>query len=546
MSGAELSRMSAAATRIANLLLLGSLAFAGCNFDASHRDRGCEGCPAGKCVLGFCVTSASSVQPSDSGTGGTLAPGSIDGSMPGTATGNTPDGATCNPGASCYSGAPTTRGVGICRDGRLECDGAGAQRCAGEVTPDDEVCNSEDDDCDGLVDEQLDSQPCVTGGDGECTVGRSECVNGASVCHSDEPHAETCNGLDDDCDDRTDEGTDQLCYPKDEDGCTLSKGEYTCTGSCKAGVRTCSHGELSSCNGDVVPVEETCDDAEALDEDCDGSADEGCPCSGSEMQYCYPGPMGTNGKGICHAGTQSCSNGTFGPCVGAVVPGAERCTNPNSDDDCNGVTDDIPALGLKCIDESKFGECREGVISCVGSAVTCVTKAPESTETRCDQLDEDCDHRTDETFMLGTDKNNCGACGVKCGGGTQCCGGACIPLDDLNHCGACGTVCKANEGCCGGGCVAIDVHDRCGTCTNSCGAAETCCGGTDCADLTQDEANCGGCGVPCADTCCKDGCVDTDIDMANCGACDSPCPDGCGCESGRCVSGDGGVCASAP
>src|SRR3972149_677738 len=41
-----------------------------------------------------------------------------------------------------------------------------------------------------------------------------------------------------------------------------------------------------------------------------------CPCTGSETKSCYDGPAGTEGVGICRAGTQTCSNGWFGSCQG--------------------------------------------------------------------------------------------------------------------------------------------------------------------------------------------------------------------------------------
>jgi hypothetical protein len=65
--------------------------------------------------------------------------------------------------AGCYTGPEGTIGVGICIPGELTCD-AGVWGnysdtanftpgyCKGEVTPQPEICNGEDDDCDGEVD----------------------------------------------------------------------------------------------------------------------------------------------------------------------------------------------------------------------------------------------------------------------------------------------------------------------------------------------------------------------------------------------------------
>ncbi|MCC6336595.1 MAG: hypothetical protein IT380_21730, partial [Myxococcales bacterium] len=54
---------------------------------------------------------------------------------------------------TCYSGAPTTRGIGRCADGTQTCSAGGwSVPCVGEVLPIAENCsNSVDDDCDGTV-----------------------------------------------------------------------------------------------------------------------------------------------------------------------------------------------------------------------------------------------------------------------------------------------------------------------------------------------------------------------------------------------------------
>jgi len=53
---------------------------------------------------------------------------------------------------------------------------------------------------------------------------------------------------------------------------------------------------------------------------------------------CYTGPAGTQGVGICHAGTQICSAGDWGVCAGEQIPQTEVCDN--LDNDCDGEIDD--------------------------------------------------------------------------------------------------------------------------------------------------------------------------------------------------------------
>ncbi|RWW21017.1 hypothetical protein GW17_00014841 [Ensete ventricosum] len=52
-----------------------------------------------------------------------------------------------------------------------------------------------------------------------------------------------------------------------------------------------------------------------------------------------------------------------------------------------------------------------------------------------------------------SDRNNCGACGVRCGFGQLCCKGKCTAVAyDLNNCGKCGTVCQPGLRCEYGSC----------------------------------------------------------------------------------------------
>ena len=89
-----------------------------------------------------------------------------------------------------------------------------ALTCVGVPGDDfEEVCDGNDNDCDGRFDED----PVDVGT--ACTLGRGACLregvltcNGARVCDAQPapPVAETCNGIDDDCDGRVDEGEGAL------------------------------------------------------------------------------------------------------------------------------------------------------------------------------------------------------------------------------------------------------------------------------------------------------------------------------------------------
>lgn len=124
--------------------------------------------------------------------------------------GDVDEGCDCLPGEtqSCYPGPAETEGVGTCVAGTQTCDDSGAWgSCDGATGPADESCNGEDDDCDGDTDELDDPGGCDTGDDGLCAVGVQACEMGGLVCEPNvSPEVEVCDGDDNDCDGETDEG----------------------------------------------------------------------------------------------------------------------------------------------------------------------------------------------------------------------------------------------------------------------------------------------------------------------------------------------------
>ncbi|MEM6729949.1 MAG: MopE-related protein, partial [Myxococcota bacterium] len=156
-------------------------------------------------------------------------------------------------------------------------------------------------------------------------------------------------------------------------------------GQCMAGERTCTDGLWGACIGEVAPVTETCN---GLDDNCDGTPDEGCPCTGDETRAC-----GTD-VGECQAGTQTCNAGAWGDCMGAVDPVLELCND--LDDNCDGTDDDgcdddgdgycdaaIMVMGSP-------GICPNGGNDCDDSVATGATVNPGATEVCTDGIDNDC------------------------------------------------------------------------------------------------------------------------------------------------------------
>jgi len=195
-----------------------------------------------------------------------------------------------------------------------------------------------------------------------------------------------------------------------QDGDTFSCGPGNETGECSLGERLCSGGLLGDCQGAVYPSEELCD---GLDNDCDGSVDEGV-CDGDDGDDgggggggggggCLTGQeRNCSGEGICPPATQTCTNGVWGPCTGSREPTDEVCNG--IDDDCDGVIDDnanccTTGQTRECGPTQETGECRKGVSTCSnGVWGTCAGAVFPVPEVCFDNLDNDCD---------GIADNNC-------------------------------------------------------------------------------------------------------------------------------------------
>ncbi|MSP24202.1 MAG: hypothetical protein EXR75_03360 [Myxococcales bacterium] len=137
-----------------------------------------------------------------------------------------------------------------------------------------------------------------------------------------------------------------------------------------------------------------------------GSGASGC-VPGNERN-CYDGPADTQGIGSCSAGVESCSSdGTWGPCLGQIVPSEELCVTPG-DDDCDGAVNEdgvdcacAPGTNAECYSgpaaTKNVGNCKAGAQTCLpdGSGYgACKGELLPAEESCATAADEDCDGQT--------------------------------------------------------------------------------------------------------------------------------------------------------
>ena len=216
-----------------------------------------------------------------------------------------------------------------------------------------------------------------------------------------------CGGADcDDCDAASSTGG---TYYLDADGdsygsstsmasCSLPSGYVTTTGDCNDTDSAIYPGASEYCNG--------------IDDDCDGSTDEGVPVDASTWYADTDG----DGFGSSAVSTMACSAPTgFGTdssdcndTDSSIFPGATETCN-GIDDDCDGTTDESDAVDVSTwyadTDGDGFGDSASTTLACsqptgFGSDATDCDDTdsavnPGATET-CNGTDDDCDGTTDE------------------------------------------------------------------------------------------------------------------------------------------------------
>ncbi len=400
-----------------------------------------------------------------------------------------------------------------CNDEEAGINPAAAELCDGvdndcNGSPDFEIGtnNFEDDDADGIVDIACGAPLGVDCDDNNPLTGPGT--------------VERCDGRDNDCDERIDEGAMDRQWLLDLDGDTYGSLASGSIISCEPvpGYAALG-GDCDDNNALRLPGgSETCN---AQDEDCDGTVDEGEASSECAL---------TNAQSVC----------LFGACeVRECTPGFGNCDDRSS----NGCEQPLNTV-------EACGECGR---SCLQPNTSSACVGGDCQITACDPSWADCDGSAESGCETNIDTpENCGGCGNRCdlqNANASCGGGECrvegcfmgfancdgddedgceTPIDtDVNNCGGCGRTCVFANGtgqCVAGECVltscATDFADCDGRGDNGCEA-----------DLNNDPQTCGGCFAGCffanADAQCVGGACQRGVCNAGWEDCDGSSGNGC-------------------
>jgi hypothetical protein len=284
--------------------------------------------------------------------------------------------------------------------------------------PQPETCNSVDDDCNGIVDDNVAPRPSP---DNPCSI--QVCSLGQWRDAPPEFGDEICNG----CDDNNDGCTDGIL---DAAGCTpLKRQDPSTTGGCPM-IQKCVGGQWVN-DGMSGSTDEICD---GIDNDCNGQVDDIplTPC----MAIC---------GGVPNIGFKACENG-HEVCRPNGIISIEMCDG--LDNDCDGVIDEgVPPQPCPCGDGQKTCQSGHFVGACYGDCEL-------GTKRWCDDPQK-C-HWGQQTCVTGPDGNTWGDClevterPAGCEGqimyDANCCDAAGECCQDAFHtwasCGHCATQCN--------------------------------------------------------------------------------------------------------
>jgi hypothetical protein len=437
-----------------------------------------------------------------------------------------------------------------------------------------ELCDGLDNDCNGTIDDRMDTASWYVDRDGDgfgdrmgpaivsCQIQAGRVQNNRD-CDDANPNRnplviDPCNGIDDDCDGFVDEDASKEVYFRDADRDGFGGARESVAACRRPNADAMGAWSLrgDDCN-DMDPLvypgaRERCN---MIDDNCDGTADDGALATFYE-------DADRDGHGSMAPGRRTV-RACVAPAGFAAI--ADDCDDGDArrfpgnldvcdgiDNDCNAVVDQAATADLACGRPHASATCVMGRCSALV----------------CDAMYADCNGLN----MDGCEANtrtiaNCNGCGLSCARANataECNTGVCrveqcapgfsncdamdgngceTATNNVNNCGRCGVLCPA-----GASCLQMGGGYTCG-CP---GVAGLLCSGR-CVDTASDRNNCGACGNVCAvgascsnvggvgtcvcpmaaPTLCGGRCTDTNTDRGHCGGCGQVCEGTC--VAGSCV-----------
>lgn len=349
---------------------------------------------------------------------------------------------------------PDSNAFGLCSSNTEVCSAGEWLGSEENYLPAEETCDGADNNCNGETDEGV---KLIFYFDGDAD-GFGDEWNVISECSAPEqyttdntdcddnnagmnPNAEeVCNGIDDNCNGMNDEGEtcEYVSYycDNDGDGYPSSAPSDGCnTFNCVP--EECSTEAGTDCNDDNSDISpDISEDCNGIDDNCNEAVDEAQEMVPQGIQpfvafspltqSCYTGDEWTNGMGLCTSGIQTCSEGSWGSCVGEVTPLDETCDG--FDNDCDGSADEAENRPMQEIQSfrvfesltqacytgpegtSGVGICASGLQTCSeGGWGSCANEVLPAEEI-CDSMDNDCDGTTDEGDFSDADADGIKDC----------------------------------------------------------------------------------------------------------------------------------------
>ncbi len=341
-----------------------------------------------------------------------------------------------------------------------------------------EVCNGQDDDCDGDTDEGFASgEPCTVGSGACATSGHFVCrADGGVACDALPPDCDDGNGCTHDaCDPEvgcfhTPQGEAAAC----DDGTACTTGDHCQAGLCVGTPLACDDG--NACTSDACepamgcvfePNADACDDGDLC---TTGDRCEGGLCVGAEPLDCSDGDPCTADECDPSGGCASAPEPEGAPCDdGDPCTSGDRCTAglcagpPLDCEDGDPCTTEGCVAG-ECAPLGPVADCCHADADCLPGLQRCDTALARCVSWVCTPCVADGDCGAPENRCLPYPDGN--YCGVSCFGDADRCGdhAFCRRYDpDADQCvptsGDCRCTPRAREAC-----VAGHVHwlDSCG------------------------------------------------------------------------------------